>query len=83
MSLKLSKYTPFLYRSVLCATSLVLAVYAEVGYSQTEQVDPKAEGTAKVAPKAVGFDLLELRVKGNTKLATKEMERTLYPFLGR
>ena len=82
MSLKLNKYTPFLYRSVLCATSLVLALYAEVGYSQPEQVAPEAQGAAKVAPKAVGFDLLELRVKGNTKLATKEMERTLYPFLG-
>lgn len=82
MSLKLNKYTPFLYRSVLCATSLVLALYAEVGYSQPDQVAPEAEGAAKVAPKAVGFDLLELRVKGNTKLATKEMERTLYPFLG-
>ena len=82
MSLKSNKYTPFLCRSVLCATSLVLALYAEAGYSQAEQVAPEAEGPAKAPPKAAGFDLLELRVKGNTKLATKEMERTLYPFLG-
>lgn len=29
-----------------------------------------------------GFDLLELRVKGNTLLERKELERTVYPFLG-
>jgi hemolysin activation/secretion protein len=28
------------------------------------------------------FDLLELRVKGNTTLETKVIERTVYPFLG-
>jgi len=29
-----------------------------------------------------GFDLWELRVKGNTLLERSEIERTVYPFLG-
>lgn len=37
------------------------------------------EATAQ--PEA-GFDLLELRVKGNTLLEQKELERAIYPFLG-
>ncbi len=31
---------------------------------------------------AVVFDLLEIRVKGNTLLEKKQLERTIYPFLG-
>ena len=31
---------------------------------------------------AASFDLLELRVKGNTLLDKKQLERTIYPFLG-
>jgi len=36
------------------------------------------------APKkpAASFDLLELRVKGNTLIDKKQLERTIYPFLG-
>ncbi|WP_262963881.1 ShlB/FhaC/HecB family hemolysin secretion/activation protein [Methylobacter psychrophilus] len=33
-------------------------------------------------PPAASFDLLELRVKGNTLLDKKQLERTIYPFLG-
>jgi len=60
----------------------MLALYAEVGYSQELQAASEIEGASKTTPAAAGFDLLELRVKGNTKLTAKEMERTLYPYLG-
>ena len=68
--------------SALCSFSLALALYAGVGYGQEQQTAPEVKEASKAAPPAAGFDLLELRVKGNTKLTAKEMERTLYPFLG-
>ncbi len=34
------------------------------------------------AAQQAGFDLLELRVKGNTLLERNQLERTVYPFLG-
>lgn len=37
---------------------------------------------AKPAQQAGSFDLLELRVKGSTLLDKKQLERTIYPFLG-
>ena len=42
------------------------------------------DGEAQAAPKqpAASFDLFELRVKGNTLLDKKQLERTIYPFLG-
>ncbi|HBA64853.1 MAG TPA: peptidase S9, partial [Methylococcaceae bacterium] len=39
-------------------------------------------GNAAFAQDADHFDLWELRVKGNTLLERKEIERTVYPFLG-
>ena len=41
------------------------------------------EGKEQQAPEAESaFDLLELRVKGNTMLEDKVIEKTVYPFLG-
>lgn len=42
----------------------------------TEQAPPKP------AQQAGTFDLLELRIKGSTLLDKKQLERTIYPFLG-
>ncbi len=41
-----------------------------------------AEAGDAVEQSEAAFDLLELRVKGNTLLERKELERTVYPFLG-
>ena len=51
---------------------------------QDTGVDPLREGsTLPVASQqSSSFDLFELRVKGSTKLDKKQLERTLYPFLG-
>lgn len=37
---------------------------------------------AEAQQESASFDLLELRVKGNTLLDRKQLERTVYPFLG-
>lgn len=52
-----------------------------------QQEAPQAVATdvePQAAPKqpAASFDLFELRVKGNTLLDKKQLERTIYPFLG-
>ena len=80
MSLKSTQPSSVLLSAVLFVFSLIMAVYAEPGYSLETQAE--AVATSSPAPTAAGFDLLELRVKGNTKLTAKEMERTLYPYLG-
>ena len=41
-----------------------------------------ADGEEGQAQSEAKFDLLELRVKGNTLLERTELERTVYPFLG-
>lgn len=53
------------------ATNLNFAVAAEQVASQQEAPQQEAN-----------FDLLELRVKGNTLLERNQLERTVYPFLG-
>jgi hemolysin activation/secretion protein len=40
----------------------------------------QVQGQSEQTP--ANFDLLELRVKGNTLIDKKQMERTIYPFLG-
>jgi len=54
-----------------------------------QQAPIVAEETAEQVPKqqqvpqaAATFDMLELRVKGNSLLDKKQLERTVYPFLG-
>ncbi len=51
--------------------------------SAADQVAPQEQNQEAVVSQAPAkFDLFELRVKGNTKLETKQIERTVYPFLG-
>ncbi|MEQ1485221.1 ShlB/FhaC/HecB family hemolysin secretion/activation protein [Methyloglobulus sp.] len=48
--------------------------------AQTKTTEPGAE--AQAAADEARFDLLELRVKGNTLLENTVIERTVYPYLG-
>jgi hemolysin activation/secretion protein len=65
---------PLIVLSVLLAlnSSLIIAADTHAGASSAEP-EPGAEAT---------FDLLELRVKGNKLLEGKDIERTVYPYLG-
>ena len=50
---------------------------------QAEDIPQSQQPPAQTQPQpAATFDLLELRIKGNTLLEKKQLERTLYPFLG-
>ena len=71
MQIKAKKYSKYFTFVVWCLSSSIFGLNADVGNVQETQ--KKSAST---------FDLMELRVKGNTKLNKKEMERTLYPFLG-
>ena len=83
MQLKPHKQNRLLKLSALCGYSLILVLRPELGNTQEVNQESSAMIQQETAqPKAVAFDLMELRVKGNTKLNKKEMERTLYPFLG-
>jgi len=62
-------------------------VQAQAGLDVYAQEAPQVAATdveQQNAPKqpAASFDLLELRVKGNTLIDKKQLERTIYPFLG-
>lgn len=48
--------------------------------SQEVQAEVVAQPANNQAPAT--FDLMELRIKGNTLLDKKQLERTIYPFLG-
>lgn len=58
------------------------------GVAWSQEVEMEAEAkemttAAKTGQQApASFDLFELRVKGNTLLDKKQLERTIYPFLG-
>jgi hemolysin activation/secretion protein len=59
---------------------------AQVGVEGYAQDVPKAETAEteqqKTPQQPATFDLLELRVKGNNLIERKQLERTIYPFLG-
>ncbi|MEQ1529009.1 MAG: POTRA domain-containing protein, partial [Methylococcales bacterium] len=73
---------------------LSCSIFTVVGAAQAEQVestpteqaapepaqDSADQQNAEQAP--ASFDLLELRVKGNSLIDKKQLERTVYPFLG-
>ena len=68
-------------------SGLILAQAGFKGYAQEVQQELQQEAVAEVVQqtaqqKPATFDLLELRVKGSTKLDKKQLERTIYPFLG-
>ena len=52
---------------------------AAAGIEEEKPEPPVAQATPQ---QPSTFDLFELRVKGSTKLDKKQLERTLYPFLG-
>lgn len=45
-------------------------------------VETETVNQQQAAQPAANFDLLELRVKGNSLIDKKQLERTIYPFLG-
>ncbi|MDD2739148.1 MAG: ShlB/FhaC/HecB family hemolysin secretion/activation protein [Methylomonas lenta] len=52
-------------------------------WGQEAEVQAESATSQPVAPQQpASFDLMELRVKGNTMLDKKQLERTIYPFLG-
>ena len=53
------------------------AVAEEVQQAQAPEVEQQ-----KAPQQPATFDLLELRIKGNTMLDRKQLERSIYPFLG-
>lgn len=87
MQLKRNKQSRALVWAVWGGFALTLAGFDV--YAQDEQETPKEEAkeaATEVEQKAPQqpdtFDLLELRVKGNTMIEKKQLERAIYPFLG-
>ena len=53
------------------------------GYAEEVQQEAASQVAQQNAPQQPAtFDLLELRVKGNTLIEKRQLERTIYPFLG-
>lgn len=73
--------------SFSCLLSCLFALGAWNSNAHAQEAVPVAatadsgQQQANTQPSAT-FDLLELRVKGNTLLDKKQLERTIYPFLG-
>jgi len=74
-----------------CALIGCLAGYAGAAQAQADaEIEMEVEAQAQPAANPSGpstqqpsqFDLLELRLKGSTLLDKKQLERTIYPFLG-
>ena len=56
---------------------------AQEAASPAAAVDtPKPAAAQSVQQQPAVFDLFELRIKGNTLIEKKQLERTIYPFLG-
>ncbi|WP_232322336.1 ShlB/FhaC/HecB family hemolysin secretion/activation protein [Methylomonas lenta] len=67
---------------VLVGTCCVLLPAQVVLSQEVEAADQAQQQEAPSQAAAAKFDLFELRVKGNSMLDKKRLERTLYPFLG-
>jgi len=61
------------------AALLALGLWLTVGPVQADPPKPEAASQEAAQPQ---FDLLEIRVDGNSVLETGEIEKTVYPFLG-
>lgn len=76
----------FVFACVACGRSIGVHAAApppppaSTGVATSEATEP-AVAPANTAPQP-SFDLLELRVLGNSVLDTRDIERTVYPFLG-
>lgn len=62
-------------------SSVIQNANAQTVATETAQ-EGQSEASQPVSQQSSTFDLFELRVKGSTKLDKKQLERTLYPFLG-
>lgn len=62
-----------------CVLTVAFDVLAQEGQVEAESANQQQGASAQ---QSATFDLLELRVKGNTLLDKKQLERTVYPFLG-
>lgn len=73
---------------VALITAFCLLMPAGIAWSQEVEMEVEADVQAQPATAnanqqaTASFDLFELRVKGNTLLDKKQLERTIYPFLG-
>jgi len=71
---------------VCCAFTVVGNAFAEQAAQSTPanvEAAQDASAEQQAAPEQPAtFDLLELRVKGNNLIDKKQLERTIYPFLG-
>lgn len=75
-------------RILPCLLSYLLAISCQIAgfnvYAQQETAGERPGAERQGSPQqATNFDLLELRVKGNSLLDRQAIERTVYPFLGK
>lgn len=85
MQLNIIKGSGFFYGLLSC----LLASVSWTSYVSAQEAAPVAAAEAQAGSgkqasqqQSASFDLLELRVKGNTLIDKKQLERTIYPFLG-
>lgn len=71
-----------LARSFLIVVCSLLAAVNQSWAQESESANEAQTEQQANPPQQQSFDLMELRVKGNTMLDKKRLERTLYPFLG-
>lgn len=76
-----------LYDTLSARTFFIVAccVFAPLGETWSQDVEMEVAGEQQpqtAAQPQANFDLMELRVKGNTLLDKKQLERTVYPYLG-
>lgn len=88
MRLRISKDLLGLH-SIQCGRLVLAVCMAALSVSGVAQEGPANGGGAQpttqpadIQSQPATFDLLELRIKGNTLLNNKHLERTVYPFLG-
>jgi hemolysin activation/secretion protein len=74
----------FWIKAYFVVLGCIFAVTGNAWSQDADMTDESLTAVTEVATQAQPrrFDLLELRVKGNTKLDRKQLERTIYPFLG-
>ncbi len=67
---------------VLIVSVLGCLSLAPLGFAVSAQEAPQPAAEVQSQQQPATFDLLELRVKGNNLIDKKQLERTIYPFLG-
>ncbi|MGZ4959655.1 MAG: ShlB/FhaC/HecB family hemolysin secretion/activation protein [Methylomonas sp.] len=82
MQLKRTKRTSLLFWLTGSAIALIHTGSALAQDSPPPIAEAEAPKQNPAAQQSASFDLMELRVKGNTLIDKKQLERTIYPFLG-